>query len=828
MARYIAHATGDSDAAGTWGKVTNTPTIHGSTNITVSASGIFSTTFTAPSTSNVAKGVMVAFNQFGTAGTITATLQEDIGGVGSWADVAASSAYTLSAFASGLFMWVYFPLTSNYTFATTGANRYRWKLNTASASGTTSVRADSGGTLFCFCSTDDTGTTPAVGDQCWLGGNGSSQITVTAKNGFAFGNGETALVGNASVTTDMKLDNSILKWDTAASTTVTCRGQILVGCNGELQIGTVATPYPTGLVATLSFDYSAGGTSGDMGIYQQNSTTTKVIVQGLPAVGGGTTNWKTKYVSGTGTAASPLVTSTAVDWNVNDEIVVTATAANGQSEYKFIKTKNSSTSYVLSDTAGGAEAALTHTHSTEAHIINLTRNVIITSTDSTKGWYYRNIVQTAGNADWDWVRLHRAGGTGSSRIAFQMTDSDLDEGDCDYCVFYESVDLSFRMDTSKVTQSFTGLVVARQRAATTQSCITLTSGSNNKTFTDCFVIGAQRQGMNIASSFNVTLNNFYIIDCNQDNTATVGPLQLNIAQVVANDCDFACNLQQDIYAVGTGVNHVFNDCRFSPYGTAASKSILSLADTFQSALFNNCTFGSATLFTPNLTLLPGSEIRFHKYQQTADNHLWYTTAGIASSTGAGLSDTTLHTSGSGYKAMRVESQDSANNFIWDFDVPTGNIQNKTMTIAVWVKINSATYYAGTHQKPTLSVTYDTETTSSSVATGTTDWQQLSVTFTPTTTAESVSVSLNNRTDATGSNAYVYWDDMSILYPPGVTLNLGGFDAAWIQAQPATPPISTSISAADVWTVPTSTLTTAGTTGKQQKDMLTTGKFLGLK
>ena len=97
-----------------------------------------------------------------------------------------------------------------------------------------------------------------------------------------------------------------------------------------------------------------------------------------------------------------------------------------------------------------------------------------------------------------------------------------------------------------------------------------------------------------------------------------------------------------------------------------------------------------------------------------------------------------------------------------------------MTVAVWCKINNAAFYAGTHQKPRLSITYDNATTVYTEAAASTDWQLLAVNFTPTTTYGQITVELSCRTDAVGANAYVYFDDWSILYPASYVLTW----AAW--------------------------------------------------
>lgn len=178
--------------------------------------------------------------------------------------------------------------------------------------------------------------------------------------------------------------------------------------------------------------------------------------------------------------------------------------------------------------------------------------------------------------------------------------------------------------------------------------------------------------------------------------------------------------------------------------------------------------------------------------------------------------------------MRFESTSSVNNLQFQFKVPTGNIQNRTMTMSVWVKMNSATYYAGTYQYPRLTINYDNGTSVYSEPTTGTGWQLLSKSFTPTTTFGELTVTLSTRTDATGSSAYVYWDDMAVQYPAGYQLDLGALDI-WAHALPVTPPIATNLSALSVWTAPSTTDYGSATMGeKVAKKILTTGKFLGLK
>ena len=77
------------------------------------------------------------------------------------------------------------------------------------------------------------------------------------------------------------------------------------------------------------------------------------------------------------------------------------------------------------------------------------------------------------------------------------------------------------------------------------------------------------------------------------------------------------------------------------------------------------------------------------------------------------------------------------------------------------------------------------------------WQYLYIPFKPDTTYSEITVIFDTRTDATTSDAYVYFADFSTFFPAGTTLNLGSFNL-WSNGNPLSPYISTSISANDVW------------------------------
>jgi hypothetical protein len=219
----------------------------------------------------------------------------------------------------------------------------------------------------------------------------------------------------------------------------------------------------------------------------------------------------------------------------------------------------------------------------------------------------------------------------------------------------------------------------------------------------------------------------------------------------------------------------------------------------------------------------GSRFRITNYNGTANDIRNWLTNGYIVTSGDGLADTTVRTSGTGKYAMRFEP--GFDTLEWEQVIPTGNIQNKTMFVSVWVKINSANYYSATYTLPTLTVDYDDGTTSTATASANTDWQRLSVVVTPTTTYGVIKVKISGYTDQTGTNARFYVDDFSIAYPAGYQLDLGGVDV-WYDGLPVNPTISIFPSLGGVWDEPLASHDTFGTYGNQVKKALTVAKYIG--
>lgn len=290
-------------------------------------------------------------------------------------------------------------------------------------------------------------------------------------------------------------------------------------------------------------------------------------------------------------------------------------------------------------------------------------------------------------------------------------------------------------------------------------------------------------------------------------------------------------------ASGTWGSNRFNNCAYALNIGTNTTNLYSLSDTFADEAANTygitMTYNGVNIFaqaefanpqgTPgvnaasNVYLTPGSLVRVSSYAGVAGDDRGYMREGVFQRCGAGLSDTTAYISGG--SSLRFEpnptpaaNADGQELMHWTQTVPTGNIQDKPMTVVIAVKINNAAYYGGTtYTRPTLTVTYDVTTQISAVAAANAAWQLLTVTFTPTTTTPTIDMDVSGASDATAPNTRFYVGLVQINFPPGTVFDLGSM-AFWAHALPVTPSIATFPSLAGIWDEATAAHGAAGSYG----------------
>jgi hypothetical protein len=439
---------------------------------------------------------------------------------------------------------------------------------------------------------------------------------------------------------------------------------MIVDVNGEVNAGSTGSPLSASYTATLIMNGAAG--NAGLGVL----TGGRFIAQGTPK--SSTTLWKGTYASGAGTAASPLIMNESVDWSVGDEIIISASSASAtnynETESRFIITKNSATSYVVSSTSGGAETALTYTHTAGTMVTNIQRNIIIKSPSSATGQsYYFNSQPNQTNIDLDWVRFENV----DPSLFFAVAPlGQIDIGNnvsIDYCVGYNSPVTLFRINSKTTAQTHTGLVAYSPLAATSGVNAGLTGGivvltCQAQTFVDCYSLQNGSAGITVNGSFTNTFTRCKGISSNTSNTIPTagGILSISSGQNAYIDCETHANRGGAI-RLSTSLGETFTGLLSGTKGVNQTTDVLPVSSTFNDVLFDSCTFGSATRISNYLNQTIGSEIRFNRLNDTDNVHEWYTVYGY------GASESTIVRSPG--LSVKLVPENLATGFTWSFQVP---------------------------------------------------------------------------------------------------------------------------------------------------------------
>lgn len=784
-----------------WDTVTNTPTIHASTNISLSTTALFTQTFTAPNTTNACKGVLLYVSQ-GTNNlrVVTVTLQQ------SSVDTAAAVTFALPPLASST-SWLYFQFPTPYVFTTTAAGAYRFKIQSASTSAG-SFSADSGGANMAYIAVDDRPASAANNELMIASPNAGTVTNYTVTNV-----GSNTISNNIDVTTSSPTPRSVgnaiticwgsvLKMDTTANSTLISKGHILTADGGELQVGTVASPLSSSITANINMSMAINTSAGVRSLHNG-----KITLQGASKA-----YRRTSLVSGLGTAASPLVTSDTTGWAVGDELCIGTTNLYTENEYKFIRTI-SGTDITLADTAGGAEAGLVNTHAAGAIIGNLTRNVVVSGTATNLLTVFVNNTNTIANTvDMDWMRWDNV-----NLITMSGSNAGV-VSSMDNCVV-NSTNSGLIWALSKTAGTYTGNIVCRMLGSTSGTFlpyVRVQQAANNRTFNSWTIFATAgiltntRGGFGFNASFNITVNDCYVIGGGSRDSRTVGEGGFGFTgagSVTLNNCQTIGQRYASVASIGA-TDVVFNN--FMATGGDIPDDLYLATDGYSTILFNNSTFVGSTLVNNYPNAITGTLIRFHNYNNVINRHIWYTVNGQGSSTGTGLSDTTVRTANSLAVRLAPETSDGLRHSFKIVARP-----DNFVGVNGFVRMNSA--FAGAANTvltvelylPGSTVPDATQTLTKVADT----WQAYNIgaNYTGDIFAyASVYVRASNPDVIAG--AYVYHDDTYNGTNPITALDV------WDEGQPSPIQFEQLGDAAAVWAVATAGLTVAGTTGKMLRDI----------
>ena len=634
MARKTANTSGLLSGSIWEASLLATPPAPTATVTTITTTGIFTAAFTAPNTSGKTTGVWFWFATT-TVQNYIFTLQE------ATVDTACTVTVPSTSLVTG---WNYIRFPTPYQWTATTAGRYRFKIAAGTSNGGTI--ASSGG-LAIYMDTHDTVSTLGTTDDAWVGGHigaTTTAIAVEVAGSQTIGSGAektsstnigTGRTGSAGLT----IANGGRVWsDGTTANTLQCRGYITVGNGGDWD----RPAHPTDFTVITKTIFDCETANGNYWWSQQDGA----VIDNSGAI---SDTPYAEYVSGTGTSGSHFLVDRDTDWIVGLEILVEGNAYN-QIEKKFIKTVYNAREFQLADTAGGAEAALTHTHTATSTVAMITRNNVIEQTNSTRGAFFYNGNTVRANCKFDWARwndMSFASGVGGFALRPQSNVANYD-GSSDYMVFVggNSNRNGWTSITTAESGTDTGLVMYLAPSTNTGSgAITLGSATGplvNQTFTDFLLFGSVSQTVIATSAYNNTFNNCRFIGNNSSNAASGHALALyNSGVNTFNNCRFNTTRGRAIYA-NTSNQNVFNNCKFANLGTN-DVEIYCVSNTYNEMVLNNCTSGSAILVDNNEAMLEGSIIGFHRLQNTNRNHRAYKRAVEIFSTGSGLSDTNADT-----------------------------------------------------------------------------------------------------------------------------------------------------------------------------------------
>lgn len=722
----------------------------------------------------------------------------------------------------------YFALTSYAV--TTAADTWRYVISCSVGSRIYWVRSGTASDWQYWAVLDAVTTAPSASDIVLI----ADGVTLTVDGSLSLGK----TTGNLSV---IICADAILSWENppVSSYTLTLAGGILIGYSGGIKIGTAANPITAANKAIIDFSSGTGTLFPRETTYNQSSAQDWY----LEFYGAKCDDIAVSVAANAATGQKNIVTTRDMSaiWSNGDAISIVGKA----------KTGSDSVTYTIDSMSG---TTITLNANLDAGVLAGGRLVNLNERDNLGVWLKGNNTEMTGgsyNFGFYWGYSKFSGvysqnlglgfgaatqfGGPRSTTEDELYESILinDPGGNNECLALPNVsDATItNVHIYSIRTPYNYCVIANGNNITINgltakgmsmaSSMAFTLSGNNNSVTDVS-IGYGNSGAGSLSGSGFALTDCYFFSGTQALSIT---LNASTFTNVHGNAGSSYNLMSL-----NSVDVQGSNCGFGDGMAAGTSDIFITANYLARMIFKNSKVGTAGV--GGLTnAINTSYVKMDTYGTTANDHRSWFKYGNIISTGDGLTDTTVHTAGTGKFAIRFEPLSSATNLEWEYDVPTGNIQNKTMTVAVWVKLNSATYYAGTHQLPRLTIDYDNGTTAYSQAAESTDWQQLFVTFVPTTTYGQITVTLSGRTDATTTNAYVYFDDFALLYPANNSLDLGGMDN-WADALPVTPPVALPIGAyavsAAVWEELKASHTTTGTMGEWLGKLLDKITFWGTK
>lgn len=428
MATLHACADGNFTTAATWGTVNAASLLDSQAGNTVlTTSFVSSSTFTPGAVTIDGIAVKIATRAATPTGTMSVRLAQGgvaVGGttvtinVSDIPDDVGTAGATFQGCSIG---WFFFKFASPVTLV--AATLYTVQATTSNASQVNLFRDGTAGNWSRMLRTTTTAA-PGAGDNWFVGGEWTAAATKTNRSVTLDGTGTTDYGGASTTVASFGVSKGgTLLAPTGASTAYNTRlsGVLMNWLEGVLDLGGT-TRVPTGSSFQIEFDCAA---DGDFGLMDYGTFTS----QGSPRTSGKDVV-RTLLTADVAAAGSSLTVADDTGWLNGDSIAIAGTLAATQSELATLNGNAGASSISLT-------AGVTNAHDgdapneTQADVILLTRNVVITSVSAS---FFTYIGKRAGSWTAKWTEFKRVGTATAGKEGWSV-DQNSTSGTWEFCSF---------------------------------------------------------------------------------------------------------------------------------------------------------------------------------------------------------------------------------------------------------------------------------------------------------------------------------------------------------------------------------------------------------
>lgn len=645
---------------------------------------------------------------------------------------------------------------------------------------------------------------PALGQLVTI----ASPHVVTVDGTHACGNDTAnALIVNAGGT---------LRFSETVSSQLTVRGEFVV--NGTFTMGTIATPIPAGVTATLVLNESTAMAIGKWGLFVNLGGG----IQSKSAIPR-TKNTTSTNVGGISIGATSITVVEANNWAIGDTLCLMATDGNVNNSELVTVTSVSGLTIGIS-----------------ACIANHAQGFLV-------GNFSSNIVIRPFNPSFESYTLLRPGSANAQGSVTLQDVAFIDMGQVTNADINRRNAIAFNPQNSPATLThnpfgpFNNLSFLRGRSShllwfglsrfnsrvTNIACFNLILGRAEQVFysnSGASAHSIDRAVVYRASTVYMSTWSFGTAGGHFTNITT-GPMTGETLRFdsgtgdLFEDCNFWYNTT-DVGIIGfsnTG-NHIFRRCNFgvNAPGTGAVLNVVNLLSVgaVGNILLEDCSFNFTGQMVRN-QLNAGRNMNVSLANRNLNPTMQEIYTGVANVT----RDNAVFRTNS--PSLRIS--------------PIANTSPYTMRLTVFAPNNAPVQVSGfwrgdsafVGSSATLSVTLSGLGITPSVYNrpmGETAgaWNQFTVSGVQTTGTDGM---LNLDITVQGNVGSVNFDDISA--PPFSSVNTGEF-GYWSGGQPSSSILANFVSASDIWSVLTSNLVVQGSIGALLRTVLTVGRFLGLK